>query len=403
MKGVLIGEKLGHSFSAEIHNKLGSDYSLCEVERVNLKDFVSSCTLDYYNVTIPYKKEIMPFLDYVDEKAKAIGAVNTVINKNGKKWGYNTDYYGFKALLEKNCVKVKDKSILILGTGGTKETATAVLNDMGAKTIRVVSRNGEINYSNCYFDDVNIIVNTTPVGMYPNLDMVDIDLEKFTNIEVVVDCIYNPLKTKLVLKANSLGLNAFGGLYMLVSQAVWANKLVNPNIDVSITDKIYEELLSQKENIVLIGMPSSGKTTIGKILAKKTGKEFIDTDELITNKYGDIPTIFATEGEDKFRAYEAEIIKEVCIKNNCIISTGGGAILKEGNRTLLQLNSKIIYIDRDVYGLQTVGRPLSKDLNTLIEMKKIRHPIYLKVSDFTVDNNDSPQNAVEQILREIRK
>jgi len=397
MKAVLIGEKLGHSFSAEIHTKLGVDYSLCEVERSNLENFAKTSKLDFYNVTIPYKKEIMPYLDCIDEKAKQIGAVNTVINKNGKKWGYNTDYYGFKSLLEKNKVIVKDKSVLILGTGGTKETATQVLKDLGAKNIRVVSRNGEINYTNCYFSDTNIIVNTTPVGMFPKMEMVDIDLEKFPSLEVVADCIYNPLNTKLVLKAKTLGINAFGGLYMLVSQAVWANKLVNDNLDISVTNDIYKELLAKKQNITLIGMPSSGKTTIGKLLAEITGKEFIDTDELIVQKYGDIPKIFAEFGEEKFREYETEIIREVSSKTNAIISTGGGAVLRKENIVLLKQNSKIVFIDRDIFALEFDGRPLSKDRETLIKMKKIRQPIYESVCDYKVVNDKNPKEIAKSI------
>ncbi len=401
MKGVLIGEKLGHSFSAEIHARLGSDYSLCEVEKDKLKEFVDNCNLNYFNVTIPYKKEIMPYLDFIDDKAKSIGAVNTVINNNGQKWGYNTDYYGFKSLIETNKVIIKGKSVLILGTGGTKETVSAVLKDLGAKKIRVVSRNGEINYSNCYFEDVNIIVNTTPVGMFPKLDTVELDLQKFKNLQVVIDCIYNPLKTKLVINAQNLGIKAFGGLYMLVSQAVWANKLVNDKIDISVTNKIYNQLLNQKQNIALIGMPSSGKTTIGKILARLTGKEFIDTDKLIVEKYGDIPTIFSNLGEEKFREYETEIIKQVSAKNNCIISTGGGSVLKQDNRVELKQNSIVVYLDRDIYSLDTCGRPLSKDLNTLLEMKKKRHPIYLSACDFVIENDCDPSEVAQKILKEI--
>lgn len=400
MNGILIGEKLGHSFSADIHKKLGVNYSLQELKSEQLKGFVENCLANYFNVTIPYKKQIIPYLDIVDESAKKIGAVNTVVIKDGKKCGYNTDYMGFKSLIEKNNIPIKNKSVLILGTGGTKNTVQAVVTDLGAKIVRVVSRNGEINYSNCYFNDVNVIINTTPVGMYPNNDDISLDLKKFTNLQAVVDCVYNPINTKFVLQAKSLGIKACGGLYMLVAQAVWAYSLVN-EVDFSVTDKIYNELLLNKTNIALVGMPSCGKTTIGKILAEKCGKTFVDTDLEIVKTYGDIPSIFSSLGEVGFRDIESKTICNVAKEGSQVISTGGGAILREQNVIALKQNSIIVYVDRDLDLLSTEGRPLSKDRKTLQEMKKIREPIYLKVSDIVVKNNKAPEQVAEEILKEV--
>ena len=399
MKGALIGEKLGHSFSADIHSKLGAQYSLIELNSEEIEGFVKNCDLDYFNVTIPYKKQIIPYLDYIDSSAKKIGAVNTVVLKNGKKYGYNTDYMGFKSLLEQNRIDIKDKNILILGTGGTKNTAQAVLEDMGAKRVRVVSRNGEINYSNCYFEDINVIVNTTPVGMYPKVEDVNIDLTRYPRLEAVVDCIYNPLNTKLVLKAKELGVKACSGLYMLVAQAVWAYSLVS-SVDFSVTDKIYNELYLKKLNIALIGMPSSGKTTIGKILAQKCGKKFVDTDEEIVKVHGDIPSMFE-KGERVFRDIESGVIKEVSLQSGQVISTGGGAVLREENRIALKQNSIIVYIDRDLEKLSTEGRPLSKNIRTLTQMKKVREPIYLSLKDISVKNDKTPAEVAEEILQEV--
>jgi len=403
MKGSLIGEKLVHSFSKEIHTSFGVDYSLTELRKDEVESFVKNTSLDYFNVTIPYKKLVIPYLDCIDSASQKIGAVNTVVNKNGKKYGYNTDYYGFKALLEKNNILVKDKNILILGTGGTKETVTAVVTDLGAKSIKVVSRKGEINYSNCYFSNVNVIINTTPVGMYPNLEYPQIDLTKYPNLTAVVDCIYNPLKTKLILQAESLGLNCCGGLYMLVAQAVYAYKLVDDSLNINIIDKIYNELLFSKQNIVLVGMPSCGKSTIGKILSEKLNKEFIDTDQLIVEKYGDIPSIFTNFGEKVFRDYEKEIIERVSKLNNKVIATGGGAVLNKENIISLKHNSIIIYIDRDLDLLETIGRPLSKDKNALIEMKKIREPIYSSCCNFTIKNCGDIETTIKEIIKELKK
>ncbi len=403
MKGALIGEKLSHSFSAEIHKQLGVDYSLVQLKKEEISAFVKDCNLDFFNVTIPYKKEIIQYLDFVDSASEKIGAVNTVIIKDGKKFGYNTDYYGFKLMLEKNKIVVNDKNVLILGTGGTKETVSCVLKDLGAKKIIIVSRNGEINYTNCYFQDVEVIVNTTPVGMYPNFEMVNLDLTRFKNLYAVVDCIYNPLKTKLILQAEKLNIQAVSGLYMLVAQAVHANLLINKKISASIVDKIYKDLLFKKQNIVLVGMPGCGKSTIGKLLSKKLDKCYVDTDNLIELENGKIVDIFKIFGEDKFREIETKVVLKVSKENGKIISTGGGVVLKEENVESLKHNSIIIYIKRDVNLLKTDGRPLSKNLDNLISMQKIREPLYNKCADIIVENNNEINVVLDKIVEEIKK
>ena len=306
-------------------------------------------------------------------------------------------------MLQKNDVQVKGQNILILGTGGTKETVNAVMQYLDAKTIRIVSRNGEINYSNCYFNDINIIVNTTPVGMYPKLGIVDLDLTKFSNLKAVIDVVYNPLNTNFVLKGKFLSVNSFGGLYMLVAQAVKAYSLVDESVDFSIIDKIYKDLLKEKMNIVLVGMPSCGKTTIAELLAKKLNKKFVDTDKIITENFGDIPSIFASYGEEYFRNCETRVIKEVSLNTNQIIATGGGAILREENIYNFKSNSVIVYIDRDVNLLLTEGRPLSKDKQSILKLKEIREPIYNSCCDIKVENNSTIDVVVDRIIEELNK
>lgn len=412
MKYGLIGEHLTHSFSKIIHEEIGDYvYEIKEIEPENVDGFMKMRDFQAINVTIPYKEKVIPYLDYIDDSARKIGAVNTVVNKSGKLYGYNTDYSGMKSLAMRIGLDVKDKKVLIIGTGGTSKTATAVLTDLGAKEIIYVS-NVKIDYAYSYEEiykshtDVEIIFNTSPVGMYPKNDGVPLDLSKFPKLEGLLDVVYNPIRTNLVLEAQKRGIKAEGGLYMLVSQAIYAYEhFMSTCVDKSLCNKIFNNVLTQKDNIVLTGMPSSGKTTIGKLLATKTGKTFVDTDDEIVKKIGmDIPSYFAKYGEAEFRRVECEVIKELSPKNSMIIATGGGAILNCDNIRRLKQNGKIYFLDRSLDKLiPTSDRPLSSDIDALKKRYDERYPIYNSTCDIRVDGNGTPNQVAEIIYGEYTK
>lgn len=412
MKYGLIGEHLTHSFSKVIHEKIDDYvYEIKEIEPQNVEYFIKSKDFSAINVTIPYKETVIPYLDHIDESARKIGAVNTIVNKNGVLYGYNTDYSGMKALVNKIGLSIKDKKALIIGTGGTSKTATAVVSDMGAKEIIYVSKSkkdGAYSYDEIYAShtDIEVIFNTSPVGMYPKNDGIPIDLSKFPNLEGVLDVVYNPLQTNLVLEAKKLGKKSEGGLYMLVSQAIYAYEhFVDTTVDTSLCDTIFNDILLQKDNIVLTGMPSSGKTTIGKILAEKTGKTFVDTDDEIVKKTGmDIPSYFAKHGEAEFRKVECEVIKEISTQNSLIIATGGGVILNPDNIRRLKQNGNIYFIDRNLENLiPTNDRPLSRDIDALKKRYDERYPIYVSTCDFKIDGNGTPNQVADIIYGEYQK
>ena len=408
MKYGLIGERLGHSFSKLIHEKIGDYvYEIKEIAPENVQSFMHAREFEGINVTIPYKETVIPMLDYVDEFAKKIGAVNTVVNRNGKLYGYNTDYLGMRALVVRVGVDPKCKKALILGTGGTSKTAYSVLADMGANEIIFTSHSGKdgaLSYDDIYkyHNDAEIIVNTTPVGMYPSTDACPIELEKFTKAEAVIDAIYNPIRTKLVLKAKELGIKAEGGLYMLSMQAVYAYEyFFDKKADPQKIERIYNEVLNEKTNIALVGMPSSGKSTVGKIVANLTGKKFIDTDEEIVKAEGKkISDIFKDEGEAYFRALEAKIVCDVSKFNGFVIATGGGAVLKKENVEALKQNGVVYFIDRDLELLIPTGdRPLASDREAIEKRYKERYEIYKSVADKTVNGNLTPKEVAEEILK----
>ena len=402
-KFALIGKTLKHSFSPTIHALLGDySYDLVEVSEDGLKDFVFNSNYDGYNVTIPYKKAIMPYLDYIDQRAKDVGAVNTVVVKDGKRYGYNTDFDGMAFMINRAGISVKDKTVLVLGSGGTSNTANAVLKSLGAKQIYTVSRGGQINYQNCYDIDAQVIVNTTPVGMYPNNYQSPVDLEKFKNLTGVVDVVYNPIKTALTFKANTLGLKNTNGLSMLVAQAKYASeKFLSKTMPDSVIEKAITQLEKQTQNIVLIGMPGSGKSTVGKLVAKALGREFVDTDAVIKERHGDIPTIFAKHGEEYFRKVESEVVKEVGLSTGKVIATGGGVVKDKNNLFPLKQNSKIIYIDRAVEKLVLGGRPLSKDLQTVKELYKQRKDLYHLFADQKINNDGDIEKTVEGVINSL--
>lgn len=403
----LIGEKLGHSFSKEIHESFAPyTYDICEIAKDDLDSFMTSKAFNAINVTIPYKEKVIPYLTYIDDKAKLIGAVNTIVNKNGELYGYNTDFDGMRLLLQKNKIIVKNKKVLILGTGGTSKTAYAVSKYLGAKDVFVVSRSGELNYENVkqLHSDAEIIINTTPCGMYPNVKTQAITLDGFTNLQGVCDVVYNPLKTQLLLEAEQKNINCCDGLYMLVAQAVLASEyFVDTKYDNSVYSNAYSMMLKQKRNIVLVGMPGCGKSTLGKEIAAKLNLSFVDTDDLVENKIGcKIVDYISQYGEKAFRDIESSVIEEISLQNGYVIATGGGAVLRDENVDNLKRNGKIIFLNRPIDDIvPTSSRPLSSNREALAERFKERFPIYKRVMNAEVLVKGPIHITIERILRII--
>ncbi|MDE7164121.1 MAG: shikimate kinase [Clostridiales bacterium] len=402
----LIGEKLGHSFSAVIHKEFGYDYELKELSPSELASFMSNPPYVGFNVTIPYKQTVMPYLDEIHPDASEIGAVNTVVVKNGKRFGYNTDFAGMKFALYAYGIRPEGKDVLILGSGGTARTARALLKSLNAKRIRTVSRTGELNYENLRLEgkDAEIIVNTTPVGMYPNNDGCPVDLAWFPRLQGVFDAVYNPLTTRLVATAKERKIAAGNGLIMLVAQAKFARDLFfeTPCDDAVIHD-VLRKIERVKQNIVLVGMSGCGKTTIGKLLADRLDKTFVDTDEELIKIFSkSIPEVFREDGEEKFRAAEREVVEALSKQNALVIATGGGAPLSDVSRERLRQNAVTVYLTRNIKSLDRTGRPLAISEQRVREMLEIRDPIYRKTSDFVVSNDATPQETVDKILRELK-
>lgn len=397
----LLGEKLGHSFSPQIHKQLGDyEYRLFEVKPEDLADFLHSGTFSGLNVTIPYKKTVLPYLAEISEQAKAIGSVNTItVLPDGTLRGDNTDYDGFLYLVQKSGVPVRGKKALVLGTGGASLPVKKVLSDLGAREIISVSRSGENNYQNInrHFD-ADLIVNTTPVGMYPNNLQTPLPLTGFAHLAGVLDIVYNPQNTKLILDAERRNIPAFSGLPMLVAQAKRAAELfLHTEIDDRKNDEIYEILSRQMKNIVLVGMPGCGKSTVGKALASRLSRPFFDADEEIVKRAGKtIPEIFKTDGETGFRCLETEVLSDLCRQSGAVIATGGGAVTVPENHDILRQNSLVVFINRDVAVLPTNGRPLSQQ-NDLGAMFAKRLPMYRAVCDFEVDGNGDIKTVTDRI------
>ena len=407
----LIGEKLPHSYSAEIHALLGDyDYRLCELSKEELPEFMQRKAFRGINVTIPYKKDVIPFLFRLDEKAEKIGAVNTVVNRDGKLYGYNTDYYGLSSLFSRIGIDPKGKNALILGTGGTSRTALAVLRDSGAARITVASRterDGAVTYEKAKeLIDTEILVNTTPVGMYPNPDGCPIDISRFPRLCGVVDAVYNPLRTNLVSAARERGIPSIGGLYMLVAQAQAANRLFfgkEPCEDKATIEQVTDTVRRAKENIVLTGMPTSGKSSIGKLLSEKTGRSFLDADLVFEEKQGISPAEFIRQnGEEAFRRKESEILSYCANRSGAIIATGGGAVLRSENRLILSRNGTIVFIDRSLEKLSCCGdRPLSATRDALKTLYDTRYRLYREFCDIRVDGDGTVEDTAENVLNEF--
>ncbi len=401
-----IGKKLTHSFSKEIHAMLADyKYDLIELDEQEFCDFFTKKDFCAVNVTIPYKQAVIPYLDSVSKIASRIGAVNTVVNKNGRLEGYNTDYYGMKALFEKAGINTEGKKVLILGTGGTSRTARAVAEDLGASRILTISRKKTdkyITYDEAaeLHSDAGIIINTTPVGMFPDCDSSPLDISVFKHLEGVIDAVYNPLCTNLVLDARAKGIKSEGGLYMLVMQAVAAvERFVDKKIKKDEADAAYASILSQKENIVLTGMPGSGKSTVGRVL-KIDGFDLVDTDEEIEKLCGcTIKELIAHKGETYFRDIETQVIRNLSSKNHCIISTGGGAVLREENVRYLKRNGKLFFLNPELSRLKATGdRPLSDTEDKLKTLYEQRINIYKSTADVTVPDAKTPQETAQYIL-----
>ena len=401
-----IGKKLTHSFSKEIHAKLADyEYELIELNEDEIEAFFSKKEFNAINVTIPYKQTVIPYLDSLSDVAKRIGAVNTIVNRNGRLYGYNTDYYGMKALIEKIGIDLNGKKVLILGTGGTSKTARILTEDMGASEIITVSRSKSENYITYEeavneHSDVNVIINTTPSGMYPDCEGIPIDISAFNELEGVMDAVYNPLCTNLVLRAKEKGIKAEGGLYMLVMQAVVAiEKFLDTEIPKAVADNVFASVFSSKENVVLTGMPGSGKSTVGKLL-NIDGFSFVDTDEEIEKRCGcTIKELIGSKGEKYFRDLETEVIKDISSKGCQIISTGGGAVLREENVNSLKRNGKLFFLDANPNRLlPTDSRPLSDTADKLKKLYDERIDTYKITADVIVPDMETPDEEAEFIL-----
>ena len=406
LKCGLLGQKLGHSYSPAIHGMLADyDYQLFEREPEQLEDFLKNGDWDGINVTIPYKKAVLPYCAELSDTARRIGSVNTIVRRpDGSLYGDNTDAYGFESLVKKSGIQVQGKKALVLGSGGASVTVVAVLKLLGAESVTVISRGGEDNYDNLdKHADAQIIANTTPVGMYPNNGQAAVDLAQFPQCEGVLDVVYNPARTALLLQAEKLGIPCAGGLYMLVAQAKRSSELfTGRSIPDSEIGRIEKLLSGQMKNIVLVGMPSSGKSTLAATLGETLGRPVYEADALIEQEAGmDIPAIFAQYGEGHFRALETEVLSRLGKLSGAVISTGGGCVTREENYDLLHQNGTILWLQRGTEKLDKTGRPLSLK-NDLNEMYQKREPMYRRFADAAVDNNGSVEAALAQILEVLQ-
>ena len=412
MKYGLIGEHLTHSYSCEIHAQIADyEYELHELAPSELGGFLTKREFNAINVTIPYKQDVIPYLDGISDTAKRIGAVNTIVNRGGKLYGDNTDFAGMLALAKHIGVDMKGKKVLILGTGGASKTGHALAEYMGAESVYYVSRsgkNGSITYEQAVSEhsDAQVIINATPVGMFPKQGGRPIDISVFPKLEGVLDAIYNPLRTNLILDAQERGIPAEGGLYMLSAQAVHAAAVFQDiPLDESLVDKAFKSVKNDKQNIFLIGMPSSGKTTVGRILAEKCGKELADTDEYIVKKIGmPIADFFAKHGEAEFRKIEKETVAGLASTGGKIIATGGGAVLDAENVRALKQNGVLVFLDRRPENLiATDDRPLSSRRSALEKLYAERYDIYCAAAEVHIDANTTPGAEADAILKEHTK
>lgn len=402
----LLGRKLGHSYSPQIHSMLADyEYLLYEKEPEELEAFLKSGRFDGLNVTIPYKKTVIPYCAELSDIARAIGSVNTLVRRDdGSLFGDNTDAFGFEALIRKSGISVAGKKCLVLGTGGASVTVCAVLKALGAREVITISRKGDNNYGNiAKHSDAQIIVNATPVGMYPNNGESPVDLRTFPACSGVLDVVYNPARTAILLQAEELGIPCACGLYMLVAQAKKSSEdFTGSTIPDSEISRIEGILSRTMQNIVIVGMPGCGKTTVSALLAQKLQRQVIDTDAEIVSRAGmSIPEIFEKFGEEHFRKLETEVMRDFGKQGGLIISTGGGCVTRRENYPLLHQNGTIVWIQRDTALLSRDGRPISlrSDLDELYEKRK---ECYERFSDIIADNNGTVEDAVSAIMEELQ-
>lgn len=401
MRCGLLGRRLAHSYSPQIHSHLGSySYDLFPTEPENLESFLETDLFEGLNVTVPYKKAVIPYCQTLTPIAEKMGAVNTIVRQpDGSLLGHNTDFFGFQTMVRYTGLSVAEKKALVLGSGGASNTAVAVLEALGAE-VMIISRTGKNNYQNLHLHaDASLIVNATPVGMFPDNGTAPLSLSGFPQLEGVLDIIYNPARTALLLEAENRGLVTANGLEMLVAQA-WesAQWFTGQPIGEEKLQEIYHLLRNQMENMILIGMPGCGKSTVGHLLAEKTGKFFVDVDEAIVQKAGlSIPEIFEQQGETAFRALETSVLSELGKQSGLVIATGGGCVTREENYPLLHQNGHIFCLERDLNALPIDGRPLSRS-TALSELYRVRKPLYDRFADVHVDNDGTAESTVSKIL-----
>ena len=402
----LLGRKLSHSISPQIHNLFCDyEYILFEQEPEQLDSFFKKSEFSGLNVTIPYKKDVIKYCSELSPTAQKIGSVNTIVKRaDGSLYGDNTDYFGFSYMVKKSGIDINGKTVLVLGTGGASLTVNEVLKDMGAAEILPVSRQGKINYKNIYdFSSADVIINTTPVGMYPNNGERLLELNRFGNLSGVLDLIYNPSLTPILYDAAKMGVPYSNGLKMLVAQA-WlsAKSFAQKELDEKDIDRVINILEKERRNIVFVGMPGSGKSTVSRIIGQRLGMSVCDTDELVVQSDGrSIPEIFAQNGEKFFRDIETDVCAQVGKKSGIIISTGGGAVLREENAYSLKQNAVVVWLCRSADELASEGRPLSKDIDTLKNMERERMPFYNGIADIKVDVDPDPNVTADRVLERI--
>ncbi len=401
----LCGRTLKHSYSKIIHEYLGNEnYELLRLEKDELYELFESKNFNALNVTIPYKQDALNLCDIVSDEAKAIGSVNTVVNKDGTLYGYNTDYFGFVYMLRRAGITLKDKKVVILGSGGTSLTSRAVCKGEGARETIVVSRKGEVNYNNISdHADADVLINTTPVGMYPDNGRTPVDLSIFTNLSGVVDVIYNPIRTALVIEAEKRGISSTTGLPMLVAQAVRAHEYF---FDTMLPDRVIEEVyykcLMKILNVIFIGMPGCGKTSIGKAYANLSGRSFLDTDVFVEQAGMPIPQIFERYGEEAFRDKETAAIHMLSSMSEKVIATGGGAVKREKNVELMKQNGVVVYLKRDLDKLSTDGRPLSQGgMEKINQLYSERYELYESAADITIRTNEDVDECAGRLYNRI--
>jgi shikimate dehydrogenase len=404
-KFCLIGKSLSHSMSAQIHGAFGLDYGLVELpDEECLREFLDKREYDGFNVTIPFKEQIIKYLDGLDDEARQIGAVNTVVKRGEKLFGHNTDIGGMAYALKRAKIDFSAKSVMILGSGGTSKTARHYAQKCGAKSVFTVSRQGQINYENCYDYPAEVLINTTPVGMFPDADKSPVDLTRFKNVGAVFDAVYNPLCTRLLMRAKELGLVFSNGLNMLVEQARLARDLfLGDATKENLTREVFAKLYFGRANIVLIGLGGCGKTEVGRAVAKKLNREFLDTDEMVQKKSGkSVRTIFAGYGEAEFRRLEREAVAQASCAQGAVIATGGGAPVSKENRDALKSNGVIVYIMRPLEMLELTKRPLYTNFSEVKRLFVSREPIYRSYCDAEIDNVGTVSDAADKVIIAVK-